>query len=325
MITVLMPTYNCAEYISDAIRSILNQTYKNFEFLIIDDGSTDETEKIIHKFNDERINYVKKKHTSLADTLNYGLKQAKYETIARMDADDISLPWRLEQQLAVFNKCKTKTILSSSYCLFTLDRILFHVKSANTDEEIKRRLILHSSLCHPAMMYNKNEIINIGGYKNTVFEDYELLLRIRDDFEFMNLSEVLYLQRFRTNSFSRDNLIINHSIHYVIQSNHFQDLSKSFRIQNPKTVNEYIGWREYFYGDRDKARTLWYSTIPSRDYRIYFAILVTFLPKKLFLRFKEARIRFRIEYFVKYFSEENKNLRKFLRNFNRDSFRRSIQ
>lgn len=73
-----------------AITSILNQTYKDFEFLIIDDGSTDNTESIVKSFNDNRINYQRIEHIGIGAASNYGLKQAKYDWIARMDADDIS-------------------------------------------------------------------------------------------------------------------------------------------------------------------------------------------------------------------------------------------
>ncbi len=97
-ITVLLPTFNSGEYLSTSIKSILEQTYTDFEFLIVDDGSTDSTENIVKSFKDKRIKYLKKKRTSLPDTLNYGLKHAKYEWIARMDADDFALPNRLEEQ-----------------------------------------------------------------------------------------------------------------------------------------------------------------------------------------------------------------------------------
>ncbi|MBK7981678.1 MAG: glycosyltransferase family 2 protein [Ignavibacteriae bacterium] len=95
MISVLLPVYNGEKYLSQSIKSILNQTFRDFEFIIVDDGSIDNTEKIVSSFHDTRIKYIKKDHTGLADTLNYGLKLANYDWVARMDADDISLPNRL--------------------------------------------------------------------------------------------------------------------------------------------------------------------------------------------------------------------------------------
>ena len=94
-----MTTYNCAPYINQAIKSILNQSYEDFEFLIIDDGSTDDTEKIINQFKDPRIRFIKREHFGRSAALNYGLKNASFDIIALMDADDISHPKRLEIQL----------------------------------------------------------------------------------------------------------------------------------------------------------------------------------------------------------------------------------
>ena len=82
-ISVLMSVYNGEKFISQSINSILNQTYKNFEFLIVNDGSTDNSEKIIKSFSDSRIIYLSKQNTGLTKSLNYGLKQAKGEYIAR--------------------------------------------------------------------------------------------------------------------------------------------------------------------------------------------------------------------------------------------------
>jgi glycosyltransferase involved in cell wall biosynthesis len=91
MISVLLPTYNSASIISHSIRSILNQTFREYELLILDDGSTDDTESIVSQFIDDRIRYIKLPHRGLSETLNRGLGQAKYELIARMDAGDISI------------------------------------------------------------------------------------------------------------------------------------------------------------------------------------------------------------------------------------------
>ena len=104
MLTVLMPTYNSCQYIETAIKSVLNQTYKDLELLIVDDGSTDDTESSISEFSDTRIRYIKKEHEGLAASLNYGLKIAKHDWVSRMDADDISHPKRLEKQISILEK-----------------------------------------------------------------------------------------------------------------------------------------------------------------------------------------------------------------------------
>ena len=99
VVSVLMPTYNAEKYLKEAIDSILNQTFTDFEFLIIDDNSKDKTKKIIGKYNDKRIKLIKGPQKGLAAALNCGIKKAQGKYIARMDADDISLPARLEKQV----------------------------------------------------------------------------------------------------------------------------------------------------------------------------------------------------------------------------------
>lgn len=113
LISVLMPAYNAEKYIKEAIESILNQTFSNFEFIIIDDGSIDATEEIIKSFKDSCIVYIKnEKNLGLIKTLNKGISIARGEFIARMDSDDISMPQRFELQLDVFKKYKGVDIVN---------------------------------------------------------------------------------------------------------------------------------------------------------------------------------------------------------------------
>src|ERR1035437_4628881 len=91
-ITVLLATYNCGGYIQTSINSILKQSYGNFELLIIDDGSEDNSEEIIRSLNSEKIRYIRLKHAGRSAALNCGLKEAKFEWVALMDADDIAVP-----------------------------------------------------------------------------------------------------------------------------------------------------------------------------------------------------------------------------------------
>jgi glycosyltransferase involved in cell wall biosynthesis len=100
LISVVMPVYNAAQYLREAIDSILNQTFRDFEFIIINDGSTDRSLEIIQSYNDDRIRLINQKNTGLAKALNNGIAIAKSDFIARMDADDISIPERLTSQFS---------------------------------------------------------------------------------------------------------------------------------------------------------------------------------------------------------------------------------
>ena len=101
LITILMPTYNSAAFISKAINSVFASTYKNFELLIVDDGSNDNSYHIIKNYRDSRIIYLRKEHSGIAESLNYGITKSSGEWIARLDADDIMYSKRLEKQLRV--------------------------------------------------------------------------------------------------------------------------------------------------------------------------------------------------------------------------------
>lgn len=312
MITVLMPTYNCAAYISDAIKSILNQTFKEYEFLIIDDGSTDNTEEIVSHFKDSRICYIKKRHTGLPDSLNFGLKKATYDLIARMDADDISHPLRLEQQLNYLKMNNEIDILSCWSAFFSGKSIIYILKNPIDNEKIKKGLLLYSYILHPGCIYSKKIILENGGYKGNVFEDYILWLKLMNNVKFSNIPEVLIFQRFRKNSLSRENLNFKNRLIYDIQEPYYKDLGNSFSIENRFEMNTIKGWREYFYGTPRLARKLWRSSAKNlvKDYRISIAYLISLLPIKVFLQFKEARVKFRIQYFLNYCKKENEVLRK---------------
>ena len=174
MLTVLMPTYNSCQYIETAIKSVLNQTYKDFELLIVDDGSTDDTESSISEFSDTRIRYIKKEHEGLAASLNYGLKIAKHDWVSRMDADDISHPKRLEKQISILEK--DDNFISCTWSAYFKDRgISFTVKTPVHNDELKKKLSIHCYINHPSVIFNRRFILSKGGYntKINVYEDYE--------------------------------------------------------------------------------------------------------------------------------------------------------
>lgn len=306
-----MPTYNCGAYISEAIKSILNQTHKDFEFLIIDDGSTDNTKEIVHSFNDSRIRYIKKGNTGLSDSLNYGLKVASNDLIARMDADDIAHSRRIERQLDFLNSNPKVDVLSSWYAIFHKSNIRYLVKTPTNHEEIVKGLLLYSYISHPGCMYNRKVILKNGGYLDTVFEDYELWLRIMKEVKFEIIPEVLIFQRHRKNSLSRANLIINHKLIYKIQASYYQNIAENFLFDSLKEVEIIKGWREYFYGKPELARKYWFNSLnfSSIDLRVVLGLLATFLPYKILMKFNELRVKFRISYVMHYFNYDNRKTR----------------
>ncbi len=311
MITVILPAFNDEKYIHNSIKSILNQTFKNFQFLIINDGSTDNTEKIILSFDDPRIIYKKKEHTGLSDTLNYGLSIAQTELIARMDSDDLSHPERLEKQYLFFRRIPGDKIISCWSAYFKKNNISFIINDKLESSTIKKNLLLHSYISHPGAFFSKSVVINNGGYKGEVFEDYDLWLRIRNKVNFYIMPEVLIFQRIRKDSLSRENYFKKQKIHYAIQVPYYSNNINDFGIENIFETIKFCGWREYFYGCRRNAIKNWTKLGWKYflDLRILIATIIMFLPENYFLKFKELRLRYRLNYLIKYTSRENKLLR----------------
>src|ERR1035437_8585274 len=142
-VTVLMTVYNCSQYILTSINSILGQSYVNFELLIIDDGSEDNSEEIIRSLNSEKIKYIKLKHLGRSAALNYGLKEAKYNWVALMDSDDIAVPDRLEKEVSLV-KGNYQDIIFSDSVFFKNKKIQFlnRIRSEEHTSELQSRQYL---------------------------------------------------------------------------------------------------------------------------------------------------------------------------------------
>lgn len=198
-VTVLMSVFNGENYLKEAIDSILNQTYKNFEFLIINDGSVDNTADILKGYDDPRIkihsNEVK---LGLTKSLNIGLKMAKGEYIARQDADDISLPTRLEKGIKQLDEKEEIGLLGTGW--YIIDG---QGKEIGLSIPSRGKLSVHF-MCHGTIFIRKRCLEKIGLYRE-IFEyaqDYDLWLRIGDEFEVENLKEPLYKLRVHEASIS---------------------------------------------------------------------------------------------------------------------------
>lgn len=191
-VTVIMPVYNAALYVCEAIDSILTQTFSDFELLIIDDASTDETVSLIKKYNDSRIQLIEKPlNTGYTNSLNYGVKLAKGKYIARMDGDDISRPERFAKQLRFLEANPDIVLCGSWYQIIGSDRI---VKLPENHDEIKVALLNGNCIAHPTVMFRKSyadKIENLYDGSKEPAEDYDLWSRMALNGRLHNLQEVL--------------------------------------------------------------------------------------------------------------------------------------
>ena len=195
LISVVLPIYNVELYIYDAMQSLLNQTIQDFEIIVIDDCSTDQSISIIEAFNDPRITVIKKEvNKGLIDSLNIGFKEAKGKYIARMDGDDISLPDRFKKQLEVLeNNPEIKVCGCWLQRFGNSDQIIKHKEH---HDEIVAHLLLSCSMSMCAVMFNRKalEEYKFDDNKKHV-EDYDFWSRLAWSCKFYNLQEVLYNYR----------------------------------------------------------------------------------------------------------------------------------
>tara|TARA_B100000989_G_C19522730_1_gene465106 strand:- start:106 stop:1017 length:912 start_codon:yes stop_codon:yes gene_type:complete len=209
-ISVILSVYNGSKYISESVRSILNQSHKNFELIIIDDGSTDNSLSLCEnlKKNDERIILIKNSHKGLTRSLNDALKISKGKFIARQDSDDISLPKRLEKQLQWF-MTSNKKVLCGTNCKILSDKnklkVNWSIKYKNYD--IKKKLEYSNCFVHSSVMFLRDKAEMFGFYDENLkyAQDYDLWWKLSTIGEVGNLKEKLLTIRDLKASISRQN------------------------------------------------------------------------------------------------------------------------
>lgn len=183
-ISVIMAVFNGQKYLREAIESILGQTFQNFEFIIVDDGSIDKTKDILEDIakKDSRIKtIVNSENIGLTKSLNKAIDAAKGEYLARQDADDISLPQRLEKQVDFLeNNPKIKILGTFGYAINKNGKILREEVLPVSFAEIKKVLIKKNPFIHTSVMLRKEIIDKAGKYNENfkVIQDYELWFRI---------------------------------------------------------------------------------------------------------------------------------------------------
>ena len=199
-VSVIMPVHNGEAFLASAIDSILRQTYADFEFIIINDGSTDSTEEIVKSRTDARIRYLKNaKNMGIANCLNQSLSLAQGEYLARMDADDISLPYRIERQLDFLDENPKIGVLGSASQLIDDNGNLSNVVRFPCENGLlKWQLSFENPIVHSTVMMRRVLVQKAGGYnpETRCSQDYELWWRLRGMTAFSNLQDVLlYLRK----------------------------------------------------------------------------------------------------------------------------------
>jgi len=207
-VTVLMPAYNAEKYIREAVTSVLQQSFTDFELLIVNDGSTDGTEKVINSFNDPRIILINQDNKGIASALNVGLAHARAAYIARFDADDICCPNRLKIQYEFISSYPDYSVIGSAADYIDAEGhfIFTHHPYGHLNEEIQQLKYSTCPFIHSSVFYKKEVVVKNGGYNEFAYtyEDHFLWVNILRNEKACNLSQPLIKVRLNPESLTID-------------------------------------------------------------------------------------------------------------------------
>ncbi len=290
-VLVVMPLYNAKLYVNKAIESILNQSYQEFSFLIINDGSTDGSDFIAKSYNDHRIIVFDQKNKGPGSVMNFALDFAKthnFQFITRMDADDISHPHRLEKQISQLkNYPKIAACSCNAYYIDSVTEQIIGTSTISTSPKLIRWEINHGlrGLILGACTFRTDALFQIGGFRKKFkyAEEVDVFLRLNEEYELINSSDYLYKIRFHKDSFSLKNQNQNISFQFYalncakrrntnrIERNYI-DFVKSLGL-----VDKFRIWRE------KRLLILWQYNLGNRNWcKIFLASILD--PRRVILR-----------------------------------------
>lgn len=216
-VSIILPTYNGSRFIARAIESVLNQSFQDYEFLIIDDGSSDNTREIIQKYSckDKHISYFRQDtNRGVIKTLNHGLYLAKGEYISRIDDDDIWIDKeKLKMQVQFLDSHPDHVLVGTGYNIGdeTGNEIHRHIVM-ESDESIRKRILWAGDIVHPTVMFRRNVAMKLGGYchdkRALLVEDYDLWLRLAGIGKLATLPNQAVIVTLRKDSVSSSNSIL---------------------------------------------------------------------------------------------------------------------
>jgi len=221
LVSIIIPVYNGEKYISDTIQSVIDQTYKNWELIIVDDGSTDNTAEIVKQFNDSRISYIKKNNTGVSDTRNVGAMISKGEILSFLDADDIWLPENLEKKVEkLINEPKCVLLYSSMFLWDERENYknCSIIKKIFYNEWEKFRNLMTPAIPSSAII-KRNCFFEAGMFDTNISTsaDFDLAIRLRELGEFGYLDEPLVLYRSHPSQMHNNIALYKHDMIYILK------------------------------------------------------------------------------------------------------------
>lgn len=276
IISVIIPTYNRANLLNGSVGSVLVQTFKNFEIILIDDGSTDNTESIVKGFNNPKIRYIEnKRNIGAAAARNVGIKIAKGKYIAFQDSDDEWLPEKLEKQIKVFESASSNVgVVYSGYLIIKRNKKIYAPlkKYKKRNGNIHKELLYGNFIGTPTILVKKECFEKVGMFDENLnaLEDWELAIRLSKYYEFRFLDEPLLLANYSVNSVSKNYRAIISAFKKIAK--------KHLKKSNAKELSNYyyrIGNNLCLCGDYKEARSYYIESIKLNNF--YFPCLVNFV------------------------------------------------
>ena len=278
-ISVVMSAYNASKFLKEAVESILNQTFQNFEFIMINDGSSDNTLEILQHYAqiDSRCIVLSWDNKGIIESVNHGIKLAKADIICRMDADDISLPNRFEKQIEYLNSHSECVALGTNALLIDPEGMPINTWIYEQDhDEIDAANLkgtYGSRFCNPSVAIRKESILSIGGYRTGYewAEDYDLFLRLAEIGKLANVPEALvkYRQHVESVGHAKRILQLEASISALEDTFKRRNLTFDLKTDLKKKANEYsppskseteLKWGWWALSEKNYLTSLKYAT-----------------------------------------------------------------
>jgi glycosyltransferase involved in cell wall biosynthesis len=303
-VSVIMSVYNGQEYLKDAIESILTQSFTNFEFIIIDDGSTDKSFEIINEYKDHRIKLVQQHNTGLAIALNRAIRLSNTPLIARMDADDIAMQERLETQIAFLKRNPDHVLIGSNAIIIDMNGEVVYSSRLPDKWEAIKSVFPASSFYHSSVIFTKEAFNKSGGYYEEIsklysFEDSILWNKMKEFGKMANISTPLIKYRLipsaATAKSGKETKLANAVFKDIIREGFLSDKNRERLLKSKNSISKNDRLFGYYFHLAKKY--LWNTTktekvrdnlkyaikIKPNKFSPYFSYLLSFLPHRVIL------------------------------------------
>ena len=288
-VSVIIPTYNRERLIARSVKSVLNQTYRDFEIIIVDDASTDNTEEVISSFNDERIRYLRHdKNRGEAAARNTGIKLARGEYIASQDSDDEWLPEKLGKQIELFKNTSPKVgvVYTGFWKIENNEKTYIPFSWVNQkDGDIHKELLKGNFIGSPVALVRKECFKKVGMFDEKHFHlvDWEMWLRVSKYYHFKYIDEPLVVAYYRSDNVSANqNAFIE--AHELILEKYFQEFKKERKLLTKWCVD--INDLLISNGKVKKARSYLIKAlkVSPLNIKLLVAVLLTFFGRSVYNR-----------------------------------------